>query len=106
MAQEKWFIKAQFNAIESKIKSRLILVGSYVASKARVNAPFLTGTLQRSITYEVEEENNLVRVGTNVEYAPFVELGSIHNIPTWFLTHAYNESIPMIKKIFGKKVTK
>jgi len=104
--KNKWFIKGQFEAIEEQMKYRLVLIGEYVSSTARKNAPFKTGTLRDSITFEVEKEDMLVRVGTNVEYAPFVEWGTIKNFPTWFLTHAYNESIPMIKKIFSKKVIK
>lgn len=34
------------------------------------------GTLRRSITYEVSKEEGVVRIGTNVEYAPYVELGT------------------------------
>ena len=42
------------------------------------------GTLRQSITYEVDNET--VTVGTNVEYAPYVELGTGPNFvapPEW-----------------------
>lgn len=101
---DKWFIKAQFNAIEDKMKERLQLVGELVASSARKNAPVKTGTLKNSIDFEVNEEEKKVIIGTNVEYAPFVELGTKYIQPRFFLTQAYNENIPKIKKIFSKRI--
>ena len=35
-----------------------------------------TGRLRASITHQVSEEEKAVYVGTNVEYAPYVELGT------------------------------
>jgi len=103
---EKWFIKGMFEAVEKQMKYRLVLIGELVKSKARKNAPFKTGTLRNSIDYEVEEENKLVRIGTNVEYAAFLEFGTKFITPRFFLTHAYNESIPKIRQIFMKKAVK
>lgn len=34
------------------------------------------GTLRNSITFDVDESKNEVTVGSNVEYAPYVELGT------------------------------
>lgn len=44
----------------------------YVAGKAPVD----TGRLRNSITYQVEAATNTVHVGTNVEYARYVEEGT------------------------------
>ena len=105
MAKDKWYIKGVFKAVDGAMKDRLQLVGEIVSSAARKNAPVVTKTLRNSITFEVVEKNNLVIIGTGVEYAPFVELGSIHNKPKWFLTRAYNENLGRIKRIFSKKIT-
>jgi len=106
VAKDKWYIKGVFKAVDEAMKDRLQLIGELVSSDARKNAPTVTKTLRNSITFQVEEKDNLVIIGTNVEYAPFVELGSIHNkYPSFFLTRAYNENLSRIKRIFSKKIT-
>lgn len=104
--QDKWFIKGKFKAIETEMEERLQLIGELVSSKARKNAPKVTGTLRNSLTFEVDKKENLVRIGTNVKYAPFVELGTKKIAPRFFLTQAYNESISKIKRIFSKKINR
>jgi len=49
-----------------------------LADKARLKCPVRTGQLQSSITYEIEKESaRLVgQVGSNLAYAPYVELGT------------------------------
>ena len=105
MAKDKWYIKGVFKAVDGAMKDRLQLVGEIVSSAVRKNAPVVTKTLRNSITFDVDENKKLVIIGTNVEYAPFVELGSIHNKTKWFLTRAYNENLGRIKRIFSKKIT-
>lgn len=60
-------------------------VGKFVAKKVvQVNrgakrlAPVDTGRLRSSITYEIGQEGTVIvgRVGTNVHYAPYLELGT------------------------------
>jgi len=101
---DKWYIRAQFTAIEEKMKERLQLVGDLVASSARKNAPVKTGTLKNSIDFEVDEAEKKVTIGTNVTYAPFIEWGTKFITPVFFLTQAYNENIPKIRKIFSKRI--
>lgn len=53
-------------------------VGDDVIAKAKPLTPVNVGTLRRSIDKEVSSETPVptwVKVGTNVEYAPFVEFG-------------------------------
>lgn len=45
-----------------------------VERAARINAPKDTGALARSITHEVEDGTGYI--GTNLEYAPYVEYGT------------------------------
>lgn len=45
-----------------------------VETSAKELVPVDTGYLRRSITFEVD--GNKGRVGTNVEYAPYVEVGT------------------------------
>ena len=39
-------------------------------------APVDTGNLRNSITHQVDDGESTVYIGTNVEYAPYVELGT------------------------------
>lgn len=48
--------------------------GLEIETKAKKLCPVDTGTLRRSITHEVA--NNELVVGTNVEYAPYLEFGT------------------------------
>ena len=45
-----------------------------VENQAKINCPVKYGTLRNSITHEVEGLQGVV--GTNIEYAPYVELGA------------------------------
>ena len=52
----------------------LTKIGLKMETEAKQKCPVDTGTLRRSITFEVE--NNELTVGTNVEYAPYLEFGT------------------------------
>lgn len=45
-----------------------------IENAAKQKCPVDTGTLRRSITHEVE--GNKARVGTNLEYGPYIEFGT------------------------------
>lgn len=77
-------------AIEQGILTALEMIGLVVEgdaelelSKPKVHAdgsvkPNVdTGRLRSSITHEVNNDEKSVRIGTNVEYAPFLELGTV-----------------------------
>lgn len=38
--------------------------------------PVDTGRLRNSITHEIDEDGKAAYIGTNVEYAPYIELGT------------------------------
>ena len=60
-------------AIEAQ-KKALTAASLVVQGDATSRTPVLTGNLKNSITYKVREEDAIV--GTNVEYAPYVEFGT------------------------------
>lgn len=67
-------------------------LGQVGEALAKENAPVDTGTLRRSITHEVqgrsggvEEGEWYVRIGTNIEYAVFQELGTRNHAAHPFL---------------------
>lgn len=62
--------------IESAIAVALEEIGLLAENYAAKKCPVDTGNLRGSIAYEVDTADNAVYIGTNVEYAPYVELGT------------------------------
>lgn len=62
-------------ATDEAIYNALEIIGNKAADYAAGLAPVATGNLKNSMTSEVSMEEKAVYVGTNVEYAPFVEFG-------------------------------
>lgn len=61
---------------EAAARSRALeIIGGRAESHAKAACPVDTGRLRNSITHQQESENVEV-IGTNVEYAPYVELGT------------------------------
>lgn len=58
-----------------KMSTVLSAIGQECEGYAKDNCPVDTGNLRNSITYEVNESEKAVYVGTNVEYAVYVEYG-------------------------------
>lgn len=66
--------------IDQNIATALEAVGLQGETNAKNEITALgaidTGNLRNSITYTVDEAENAVYIGTNVEYAPYVEFGT------------------------------
>lgn len=65
-------------ALHDQIASALEAIGMDAASTAADYAPVDTGNLKNSISHAVD--GNTVYIGTNVEYAPYQELGTSRGI--------------------------
>lgn len=48
---------------------------------AKQDCPVDTGRLRNSIAHAVNEEAKEAYIGTNVEYAPFQEMGTVTGVP-------------------------
>ena len=68
------------NALPQQIERALIAIGMMAESHAKEYCPVDTGRLRNSITHEVRLEEKAVIIGSNVAYAPFVELGHRQNV--------------------------
>ena len=64
-------IKDKLEEIQNKLKQALTMSGLVVETKAKELCPVDTGRLRASITSKVEGSSAFV--GTNVDYAPYVE---------------------------------
>ncbi len=73
--------------------------GQFIQSEATMRAPVQTGALRSSIAYRVLEKEGRVVVGSNMEYAPYVELGTSRNKSQPFLEPAIMENHQKLKRI-------
>lgn len=64
------------SALPEQIEQALIAIGLTAESYAKRDCPVDTGRLRNSITNAVRTDEKAVYIGTNVEYAAFVELGT------------------------------
>ena len=71
-----------------------------VEGQAKASAPTDTGLLRQSITKDVKPEN--ATIGTNVEYAPYVEFGTRRQKAQPYLLPSLIKNVKRIIKIFAK----
>lgn len=63
-------------ALPEQIEQALIAIGLTAESYAKSDCPVDTGRLRNSITNAIRSDEESVYIGSNVEYAAFVELGT------------------------------
>lgn len=86
--------------IESAIDVALEKIGLLAEGYAQMKCPVDTGNLRGSITHEVAGDS--VYVGTNVEYAPHVELGTSRQKAQPFLRPAASEHGTQYRQVLKK----
>lgn len=85
------------SALEKAKKQGLEAIGMTAEGHAKENTPVDTGRLRNSITHTTD--SNAAYIGTNVEYAPYVELGARGRKPVRMLTRAATEHKAEYKQI-------
>lgn len=78
-------------ALNSAIAKALTMIGQQAEGYAKMMCPVDTSRLKNSITNQIDMQDNSVYIGTNVEYAPYVELGTIRQDPHPYLKPAASE---------------
>lgn len=68
------------NLDEDKIPRILETIGLVAEGYAKRLCPVKTGNLRNSITHAPDFSDNSAVIGTNVEYAPYVELGHTQTV--------------------------
>jgi len=76
------------SAVSDAILAALEAVGLTAEGYAKLLCPVDTGRLRNSISHAVDENEKAVYIGTNVEYAPYVEMGTSKTKAQPFLTPA------------------
>ena len=67
-------------AMRSQVILGLQAIGQEAEGYAKDEVPVDTGRLKNSITNKVVEKEPAVYIGTNVEYAPYVEYGDYEHL--------------------------
>lgn len=92
--------------IRAKIPDALTVVGDFVTDEAKVRCPVLTGNLRGSINpalfSDIATKEMGVRIGTPIEYAPYVEYGTSKQSAQPFLRPAVLDNLDRIDKLFAK----
>lgn len=102
MAELKWHGDKAIKNMEQAVNMALTASALVVEGQAKALVPVDTGNLRNSITHEVNKQE--ARVGTNVEYAPFVELGTVKMAAQPYLNPALEANKGNIKKIFADAI--
>lgn len=85
-----------------KAKKRcLVKIGLVAERYAKKIAPVQTGRLRGSITHTHDDES--AYIGTNVEYAPYVELGTSRRTAKPYLKPAVQNNKDVFKKIIDEE---
>lgn len=94
--------------VSTEIKSALLrgleTCGLVAEGYAKKLAPVDTGNLRNSITHAVDEDEPAAYIGTNVEYAPYVCLGTIHMKAQPFLKPAVADHANEYRKIIENEL--
>ena len=85
------------SAIEKAIKNGLEAIGLTAEGHAKKITPVDTGRLRNSISHATDDE--AAYIGTNVEYAPYVELGARGRQGVHMLQRAASEHTDEYKQI-------
>ena len=113
MAGKHWVFTFTSNvdrAIKAKdaaINRALEKIGGKCETEAKKICPVDTGRLRASITHvRSTSEKDTEIVGTNVEYAPYVELGTRYQRAQPYLRPAVENHVQEYKEIVEKELSK
>lgn len=70
------------------------------------NGSVVTGRLRASITHQVVESERAVYIGTNVFYAPYVELGTVRSKPKPYLKPAATGNVSTYRQLLENALAK
>lgn len=95
-------LEAIAEAIDQALATALEEIGLVAEGYAKRACPVDTGRLRNSITHVTRPDENAVYIGTNVEYAPYVELGTRHQKPQPYLKPAAKDHASTYRAIMQK----
>lgn len=106
MSKSKLRFKEAKQHMQNNLEKTASTVGVYVESETKIRTPVDTGHLRSAISHETNIKPNKasVFIGSNVEYDPVVELGSVSkNIPAQpHYQPAIAENVLTIQQLINK----
>ena len=96
--------KEVLEEMQQSVVRALEKCGLVAEGYAKKLAPVDTGNLRNSITHDVDDGEPAAYIGTNVEYAPYVCLGTIHMKAQPFLKPAVNDHANEYRKIIENEL--
>jgi hypothetical protein len=105
MAKSNWKIKEYTDKLKVDINNKMAEIGDVVKDNAKAICPVKTGKLRDSIHKIVipDPEIPSVKIGSQVEYAWFIEMGTRKIAPRAFLRRGLADSIANILGILSRK---
>lgn len=91
-------------ALEGKIPVALEACGLQAEGYAKLKCPVDTGNLRNSLTHTQEGDRTEV-IGTNVSYAPYVELGTRRQSAQPYLKPAVADHVDEYRQIIEKHLS-
>lgn len=92
--------------LSDAVERALTRIGLSAEGYAKKECPVDTGNLRNSITNEVRQSEKAVYIGTNVEYAAYVELGTTRTKAKPFLKPAATDHSTVYKRIIEEEMRK
>ena len=92
--------------LSDAVERALTRIGLAAEGYAKKECPVDTGNLRNSITHEVVQSEKAVYIGTNVEYAAYVELGTTRTKAKPYLKPAATEHSTVYKRIMEEEMEK
>ena len=105
MKNMEWYGDKVIASVENAKRGGLEAASLIVEADATLRAPVDTGNLRSSITHRVVSDEE-AHIGTNVEYAPYVEQGTSKMAAQPFLRPALDNNKSRIEKMIGDVVGK
>ena len=105
MKNMEWYGDKVIASVENAKRGGLEAASLIVEADATLRAPVDTGNLRSSITHRVLSDEE-AHIGTNVEYAPYVEQGTSKMAAQPFLRPALDNNKSRIEKMIGDVVGK
>ena len=104
MVELKWYGDKAIRNMEQAVNVALEVSALVVEGAAKNLAPVDTGNLRNSITHVIDSQGKAARVGTNVHYGPYVELGTSKMAAQPYLSPALDQNKGNIRKIFADAI--
>ena len=101
----KSYKKQVQEAVQQATERALEICGGKAETYAKRLCPVDTGNLRNSITHQQYDDHTEI-IGTNVEYAPFVELGTVKMGARPYLRPAAENHAEEYKQVFQNELAK